>query len=356
VLRFTLLPTPKPTPSFSATHAVGFVAPQRLASVLLATPFTPKQLPNEVSPSRPELFSFRATGLVEAAFVPLVGPAASLSLNYFVFDNAGDASSFYTVRRPLPDGYSLTGHFTPAGIGDQNKCDTGRETGRWDSSCEALSDTVVTFVVVTSLTDTASHNDSLAGTLTKDAIVHLSGVADATARTAVTPPPASLTPLALRDQIYSSPFGNALLPTGISFVSLQKYPLGSSAPTGLIDSSYLRALLAGKTYRDNLYFYVFDSTRDAQAFFKTQLRPTGYAGTGSIDSSGFSQQTSCGTYFEAASSTSVAEHISACAVLWGDVVIYSEAGPSVVIEQDANALAVTLARMALIDIDRLDSN
>jgi hypothetical protein len=42
--------------------------------------------------------------------------------------------------------------------------------------------------------------------------------------------------------------------------------------------------------------------------------------------------------------------------LWGDVVAYSEAGPSSNVPQDAGDLAVTLARMAVIELNRLDSN
>ena len=349
-------------PSVSAGHAVQKVSSDRMAGLLLESRLSSKEIPSDVSASNPELVSFRTFGLVDAVYVPLFGPASVLSLNYFVFDNLGDASSYYANGRPLPDGYTLIGHFVPAGIGDSRKCDTGLEEAtstqatRWESSCETLSAKVVSFIVVTSLTNSTAADKSLSATLTRDAIRHLSRVADAASPAPVTSPPALLTPRNLSAQIYSSPLLGDLLPTGITLVSLQKFTLGSSSPGGLVAGTYIRATLAGKSYRDSVYFYVFDSARHAQAFYRTRLRPTGYTSTGSIDSSGFSQQASCGTYLESASSGSAATHISGCAVLWGDVVAYSEAGPSSNVPQDADDLAVTLARMAVIELNRLDSN
>ncbi len=362
VLVFRPGPVRPSLPSLSAGHAVAAVSSDRLAGTLLESRFDSKEVPSDISASKPELVSFRTHGLVDAVYVPLFGPASVLSLNYFVFDNSGDASSFYANGRPLPDGYTATGHFVAAGIGDSKECDTGHEAAtstqaqRWESSCETLSAKVVSFIVVTSLANSTKADDSLSATLTRDAIGHLSRVAGATSPAAVTPPPASLTPLALSDQIYSSPLGSDLLPTGVGLVSLQKFALGSSSPTGLVAGSYIRAQLAGQSHRDAVYFYVFDSARDAQSFYGTRLQPTGYTPSGSIDSSGFSQHATCGTYFERASSSSAAAHMSACAVVWGDVVAYTEAGPTSSVTQDADVLAVTLARMAVIDLNRLDSN
>ncbi len=363
VVYLLLRPGPKPaTPSVSAGHAIAAVSSDRIAGVLLESRLGSAEIPGNISASKPELVSFRAYGLVDAVYVPLFGPGSVLSLNYFVFDNSGDASSYYANGRPLPDHYTLTGHFVPRGIGDSKKCDTGLEeatstlVAHWESSCETLSAKVVSFIVVTSLTDSTSADKRISATLTVDAIRHLALVADAASRSRVAPPPASVTPPNLIDQIYSSPEINDLLPANITLVSLQKFNLGSNSPPGLVAGTYLRATVSGGGYRDSVLFYVFGTPRQAQGFYKTRPRPTGYTSIGSIDSSGFSQPTSCGRYREATSSSSPASYISGCAVLWGDVIAFSEAGPSSSATEYADVLAVTLARMAILELNRLDAN
>ena len=358
-------PAPHPIPlEISAGHAVAAVPSDRMAALLVENRLDPSEMPSNVSALKPELASFRAYGLVAAIYIPLFGPASDLYLYYFVFDNPGDASSYYATYPPLPIHYTRTGHFVPGGIGDSKKCDTGFEAStlgqvaRWEASCESLSAKVVSFVVVASTTASTSLDKRYSATLARDVIRHLLRVADAAPRASLTSPPGSLTPAGLLGRIYSSPVINGLLPPTITLSSLQRFNLGSNSPPGLVAETYLRATLASQSSRDSVLFYVFDTSRSAQAFYKTRPIPTGYSYTqnGSIDSSGFSQPASCGRYREPASSSSAASFISGCAVLWGDVIAFSEAGPSSNSSQDADTLAVTLARMAVIELGSLDSN
>jgi hypothetical protein len=136
---------------------------------------------------------------------------------------------------------------------------------------------------------------------------------------------------------------------------LRAYPYGAGSPPGLIAGSYVDASLKGNGHRDSVYYYVFDTARQARAF-DVDLAPPGYHSVGSIDSSGFSQQASCHALSNSSPTSPSGYYASGCAVLWGNVVLYSEAGPTENSTADADPLAVTLARMAVIELNRLDSN
>ena len=131
---------------------------------------------------------------------------------------------------------------------------------------------------------------------------------------------------------------------------------GASPPRGLVAGSYITVALKGSGHRDWLYFYVFDTARQAQAFYAGLEPPEGYRSTGLIDSSGFSQPTSCRTYSNSSPTSPSSSYFSGCALHWGNVVVYTEAGLTQSVTPDENALAVTLARTAVIELDRLDSN
>jgi hypothetical protein len=76
----------------------------------------------------------------------------------------------------------------------------------------------------------------------------------------------------------------------------------------------------------------------------------------SVDSSGFSQTTHCGTYSKKLKSTSAV--ITACYIAWGDVIVASESWriPTATTPLvDNENLAVTLARTADSDLISLDA-
>ena len=346
--------------SVSAAQAVAAVSPDRLAGLVLESRFGSKDVPGSMSALSPALSPVLTAGLLDNVLVPVLGPASYLAVRYLVFDSSGAAGAFYANTNPLPEGYGFTGGFRAAGIADPTRCDTGHAEATatadasLDSSCAALSANVVSFVEVTSGTNSTVTDDNLAVALTQDAIRHLSAVAGAAPAGAVPPPPGSVPPRVLSRRILSTPLGN-VLPQGLELLSLRAYHVGPGSPPGLVAGSYVDAALKGDGHRDSVFFYVFDTARQAQAF-DTDLAPDGYHTIGSINSSGFSQQTSCRALTDSSPTSPSGHYVSGCAVRWGDVVVYSEAGPSENPTPDANPLAVTLARMAVIVLNRLDSN
>ncbi|MGD0441902.1 MAG: toll/interleukin-1 receptor domain-containing protein [Acidimicrobiales bacterium] len=142
---------------------------------------------------------------------------------------------------------------------------------------------------------------------------------------------------------------------GVSLSSLRRYQYGTNTPSGLVGGSYVHIALNGNGHQDSVYFYVFGNPRQAQAFY-TGLGPQDYHSTGLIDSSGFSQPANCHTFTNSSPTSPSGTYVSGCGVRWGDVVVYSEAGPSENVTEDAGPVAVALARMAVIELDRLDSN
>ena len=222
------------------------------------------------------------------------------------------AVRFRTVI-PLPD-ISL-----PRGIGDSKECDTGHEAAtstqaqRWESSCETLSAKVVSFIVVTSLANSTKADDSLSATLTRDAIGHLSRVAGATSPAAVTPPPASLTPLALSDQIYSSPLGSDLLPTGVGLVEPSEVRLGVELSDG-IGRRLVHPSPAGRSEPPRLCVLLRVRLRSGRAELLRNTTAADRIHPEWVDRLfGLLPACNCGTYFERASSSSAAvAHVGLC--------------------------------------------
>ncbi len=95
----------------------------------------------------------------------------------------------------------------------------------------------------------------------------------------------------LSERILSTPLGG-LLPQGVELSSLRAYHVGPGSLPGLATGSYVDVALKGDGHRDSVFFYVFDTARQAQAF-DTDLAPGGYHTIESINSSGFSQQANC---------------------------------------------------------------
>lgn len=177
-LVFTLPGSPLP----SARRAAAAVPSDRLAQALLKKGFTSDELPSNVSADGAPtvaLVTSQLVGLVERVFNPLSGPAAHVSIDYYVFAKASDADIFYNYQ-PVPGGYHVTTSFAETGVGDPTRCATGYEAAianRWDSSCLTLSSQVVSEVVVENSTDSISSDSGLATVLVVDAVRHLARVA-----------------------------------------------------------------------------------------------------------------------------------------------------------------------------------
>src|SRR5260221_634220 len=357
ILALVLLGRPaRPSRPLSAAKAVAAVQPDRLAEALLDSRFAQNEVPRGTSESSPQLTNFRAAGLVASVYTNFPGSDASIAIHYYVYDNQAAASSAFASETPLPSAYTAAGRFTARGIGDPSKCATGQApslSARWATGCFTLSNTVVGFAVVLSNTHDNAAAESLTRTLARDTIRHLQDSARKTHKAALPPPPAHLTPNALFSQLDQSSFNPAWLPAGSTSPTVQAYADRNTPPPGLLNRSYIQVTLQGPDHGDYIDFYVFGSPREAQSWFNIVLRPTGSTKTGPIDSSGFSQRSYCGTYSRGASQQfPKAAGISACYVLWGNVVINGQT-QSIVNKQAAdNNMAVTLTRMGVIYLDQ----
>ena len=354
-------PPPKPH-LLSATVSVAAVRSDRLALTLLRDGISSSDLPSDVSAASPQLQTYRTSGIVASINNALTGPGPDLYILYEVFDSAPDASHYYAVSNALADTYTATGPFRASGIGDPTKCESGQEgatatqQAEWDWSCLTLSSKVVSFVVVTNFSDTTQTGVDLSTTLVDDAIRHLASVAGATSRSPMLAPPGSRTPAQLFRLLLSGPPASALLPFGVGTPDVRELS-ATDAPTGLLDGSFASLTFHTSDYADYLSFYVFASGQDARSWFSTNLRPSGSTVGVSIDSSGFSQTTHCGTYSKTLPSTSVV--IAACYVLWGHTIVASESWrvptASTPLVDNEN-LAVTLARTGVTDLISLDES
>jgi hypothetical protein len=333
----------------------------RLALTLLEDGIGATQVPADVSASTPQLQTYRTAGLVASVNNGLTGPGPDLYILYEVFDNAPDASHYFSVSNALASTFTGTGPFRISGVSDPTKCESGQaaatstQQAQWDWSCLTLSSTVVSFIVVTSFSDTAGTGVDLSATLTRDAIRHLASVAAATSRLAAPAPPGTRSPKELLRLLLAGPPASALLPFGVGTPTVQKFS-ANGAPTGLLDGSFVSDTFHTKDYADYLSFYVFYSRQDARSWFNTDLRPSGSTVGVSVDSSGFSQTTHCGTYSKKLKSTSAV--ITACYIAWGDVIVASESWriPTATTPLvDNENLAVTLARTADSDLISLDA-
>jgi len=347
-------PVPKPR-LISAARSVTAVHSDRLALTLLKDGFGATEVPGNVSAKPPLLQTYRTPGLVASINNGLIGPGPNLYILYEVFDNAPDASHYYAVSNALASSYTPTGTFRISGISDPTKCESGHSAAlsEWDWSCLTLSNTVVSFIVVTSFSDTASTGVDLSATLTRDAIRHLARAAAATSRLPAPAPPGTRSPNQLLRLLLAGPPPGAFLP-GLAAPTVQKFA-AIGAPAGLLEGSFVSNTFHthDSTY---LSFYVFATRKDARSWFKTDPIPSGSTVGGSIDSSGFSQTTRCGTYSKKIGLATDA--VAACYVAWGDVIVVSESwrSPTVITPLlDYENLAVALARTGVSDLISLDA-
>ena len=357
-----LSPAPKPA-ALTATAAVAAVQPDRLAQNLLDTPFAARDIPDSASASAPRLAddttSLTRSGLVVQVYTAFSGPGNAIWVNYYVFDNRGDATAFYTLSSSIMTGYRGTGRLAAAGIGDPAKCQSSRAAAQpqWAWGCLTLSSNVVSYSAVENGSDSGAGFDlALAG----DAVRHLRSVASATPRGPLPAPPGSLQPGALLLQLQSS-FPSALVPAGLSLPRVGYYK-NSQSPPGLLLGDLTSVAFSGSGTAGNyIQFFVFASAQNAESWFSTGLGPLNPAGrldprTGNlVFPSGFSssQQAQCGTYSQAAAAASPAQRITECFVLWGNVVVDGKINATQDVSTANMNMALTLARSGLFRIGQV---
>jgi hypothetical protein len=253
----------------------------------------------------------------------------------------------------------LSGHFEVSGIADQSRCESSYSSQHgWASSCAVQSGNVESFVVVGNSQKDVATDSRLASVLTRATVHHLQAVASSSPRSTPPVPPGSLSPAALFTQLDTSAPNSYLLPAGFPTPVVGEISGGTTPPQGLVNGSVVQFSVSGPdTYGDTTDYvdlYVFDSAQDAASWYGIGLTPIGSTRTGSLDSSGFSQNASCGTYSVGATSTTSAAGISSCVVLDGDAVVSSETEVESSSSYGNQDLAVVLVRMAIMDLDLTD--
>jgi hypothetical protein len=360
---------PPPVAPLTASSAVLTVkSPELLTEDLLVKGFT-GHLPANVSPNTPQLWGtpngLTDPGLVASIRIPLNGPANNIVIWYHVFQNEGSASRFFYASLPYPNGYRPVGHLTAAGADDHTKCQVARQTTLSRSSswgCLSLSGSVVSFSVV--FGDSRGGGAELERELALDTIRHLQAVAMTTSHDPLGVPPGMTTSMIMTgSDLYSSlvkPFPPALVPAGLTSPTVHHYNFGASPPPGLLPrpgSSYIRVAF-GRDPHSYLFFYVFDTARHARSWFADDLRPIDSSGhrdrpTGSLSKpSGFSasQQAQCGTYSQPGPRGTPALGVSACAVQWGNVVVFSRNDTAANHTKGNTDLALALARSGILRV------
>jgi len=277
-----------------------------------------------------------------------------------VFDNPGDASSWFARVALLSDGYRSTGSFSPAGIGDAVKCTQATASAQGTSwGCETLSAYVVSYSWV--VENGTGNGGGLESGMAYDAMRHLRSVVGRSAASLPRPPGPSLAAGALFKELLS-PFPAALVPAGLSSPSVVPESWGYQG-RGLEEGKVIQVsfLGSGPDFTGvSMWIQVFDTPQDAQSYFGPGLGPV----TGGIvetptneipfPPSGFSssQQVRCNTY-TTPQRPPVGD--STCVAQWGDVVVWgnswgnaSPANPKPT-AADTN-MAITLVRSALLRV------
>ena len=325
----------------TAAPAVAAVQPDRLAGRLLGTQFAATDVPSGTSAFAPQLSASltsltssrnntpEASGLAVAVHTKFSG-VGDMGVNYYVFDNLGDANSYFSSTPPFADNYRPSGSFSAAGIGDSTKCGRATTPAHLTSwGCLTLSNYVVSYSrVIESGTD---NGEDLESELALDAVRHLRSVAEAAPRAAPLQPPGALQAQALYAKLDSA-FPAPLVPEGLGTAPVVRSYLnpepGLLGPNKRIEVD-LGGPGPGYTY-SYISFYVFDTVQAAQAWFSRNITPTNPAGkldkpTGHIPFplSGFSspQQEQCNTYAQTAGHGYPAAGVSGCYVQWGNVVL-----------------------------------
>ena len=365
----------RPSP-VTAAAAVAAVQPDRLAGHMAGLPFAATDVPGGTSAFAPQLSasltsltstsdnSPEASGLVAAVHAKFSG-AGDIGVSYYVFDNLGDANSYFSSAPLFSGPYRPAGSFSAAGIGDLTKC--GRATApaqltAW--GCLTLSNYVVSYSWV--IESGAVNGAGLESELALDAVRHLRSAAEKTPPASLPQPPGSLTASALFAKLDSA-FPAALVPEGLGSLPKVSTILRPALP-GLMGSNRRIAIDFQGTGPDYTFsyesIYVFDTAQHAQAWFSTNLEPEDPAGKTDTRTnhvpfppSGFpsSQQAQCNTYSQPAVLGQPAAGLSVCYVVWGNVVVTGGTRMSATasnrepVAADSN-MALTMARAALLRI------
>jgi len=356
----------------TAAPAVAAVQPDRLIESLLGMQFAATDVPGGTSASAPQLSASltsltstsdntpKASGLVATVDTKFTG-VGDIGVNYYVFDNLGDANSYFYSSNPFSGTYRSAGPFAAAGIADSTKCMRATAPTQLTSwGCQTLSANVVSYSWVIE-SGTGNYAD-LESDLALDAVRHLQNAAEETPPASLPQPPGSLQAGALLAKLDSA-FPAALVPEGLSAPAVTTRPQ-SGAPGIISANGDINVGFSGSGGPDYRYawinFWVFDNAQDAESFF-TGLYPIyiGKAETATnrlpFSPSGFStsQPERCNTYSHPEVSGHLAEGTSTCYVQWGDVVVQGatakEATPSNPEPSAADSnMAVTLAWAALL--------
>jgi len=375
VLLVVLLRGPGPGPSHpqvagvTAATVASAADPDGLAMALAKTPIPQSDIPKTWSSQSSHVESVRwSSGQVAAIEDSLNGPASELEVDYLVYANQGDASSGYAGSNPIitPSETAVTS-FNAKGIGDPVRCGIGTSaataaTKQWFYNCLAHSGDVVTFMFVTLNSRSDASGESLATTMTVAAVKNLAAIARSAPGKALPPPPGSLAPNALFEQLLTAQYDDSFVPTDVvtaPSIQAEDVTVGSDGPFNLVGNQRILLTLqssrSGVDVGNYVDYWVFKSASDANTWFAGTLEPTGATQTGSIDSSGFSQQTQCNTYTLPANDTAASRGAAVCYVLWGNVVIDSFSESTAKSQLINETLAVTLARTALMDLAETDS-
>ena len=351
--------TPPPTTQLSAASMVSQVHPDQLSLNLAREAFGQTDVPSDVSVSSPTLLNFHIQGMLAPVEVAMTGPATQIEVDYYIFTDAGDASHYDDTYLPHPSGYVEKSNFTTSGISDQTRCQRSysAQLSEWASGCFALSNYVVTFVLILNTLNEATADTGLASTLLSAGVDHLMKVAGSSSRSSLGPPPGSLAPSALYSKLLSTPAS-----AGVVVYSLRPATVtavaSSSSINGLVDNSYVDESIAGPdTYNDSadfLDFYVFDNEHDASSWYgQTGVIPADSTHVSNFDASGFSQTANCGTY-SSVTVTGKTLGISWCSILDGDVVVTAQTELQSSTGYGNEQLAVILAWVGVMDIDLID--
>jgi hypothetical protein len=327
--------------SVTAAPAVAAVQPDHLADSLLGMQFAATDIPSgtsafasQLSASLTSLTSSsddipEASGLVAAIHTKFSG-ADDIGVKYYVFDNLGDANSYFSSAPLYADKYRSAGSFLAAGIGDLTKCSRATAPAQLTSwGCLTLSYNVVSYSWV--IQSGTGNGVDLESELALDAVRHLQSVAEVTPRAALLQPPGALKAAVLFAKLDSA-FPAALVPEGLGTApTIGTY---SNPEPGLIGPNKRIEVTfpgSGADYTESyISIYVFDTAQAAQSWFSENPEPEDPAGK--LDTptyhvpfppSGFlsSQQIQCNTYSQPAVKGSPTKGVSGCYVQWGNVVL-----------------------------------
>ena len=326
----------------TAALAVGAVQPDRLIESLLGRQFAATDVPSGTSASAPQLSASltsltntsdntaKASGLVATIDTKFAG-AGDIGVNYYVFDNLGDANSYFYSSYPFSGTYRSAGSFPATGIGDEAKCMRATAPAQLTSwGCQTRSANVVSYSWV--IESGTGNYVGLESDLAVDAVRHLQNAAEGTPLASLPQPPGSLKAGALYAKLDSA-FPAMLVPGGLSAPVVSASSLG--AVPGIVSANGdIRVDFQGSGPDYNyswIEFFVFDNAQHAQSWL-SQVQPF-YSGKFETPTNGLpfppsgfstSQTERCNAYSNAAGTP--AGGTSVCYVQWGDVVVGGNTG------------------------------